>query len=216
MNQTTPPRPTPLRSTPMRRRKRSAAAGLSAAGALAMLGGCDAPTDAELSRQQFGEATEVSAFNSVSECVASGAFAQVQCEEAQSAAQTQDDKVAPRFAEQSACEEQFGTGQCSYRYDGGQSFFVPLLTGFMIGQLLDGGRGYRYQPLYRSRQDDRYYTGSGAWLYGGGSGRGMHRYQVGSRAITNPVTTQRIQTRSSVVSRGGFGGRSSSRGGWGG
>lgn len=203
--------------TPTRRRKRSAAAGLSAAGAMAMLGGCDAgPSDAELSRRQFGEPTEVSAFNSVSECAASGAFAQVQCEEAQAAAQAQDEKVAPRFADQGTCEEQFGPGQCSYRHSGGQSFFVPLLTGFMIGRLLDGGRGYGYQPLYRSRHDDRYYTGGGAWLYGGGSGRGYHRYQVGSRAVTNPVTTQRIQTRSSVVSRGGFGGRASARGGWGG
>lgn len=199
-----------------RRRKRSAAAGLTAAGALAMVGGCDNPSEAELSAKQFGAPTEVSAFNSVSECVASGAFAQVQCEAAQSAAQAQDEKAAPRFADQDVCEDQFGQGQCTYRYAGGQSFFTPLLTGFMIGRLLDGGAGYRYQPLYRSRLDDRYYTGSGAWLYGGGSGRGYHRYQIGSRAVTNPVTTQRIQTRSSVVSRGGFGGRASARGGWGG
>lgn len=207
-----------MTTTLPRRRKRSAAAGLSAVGAMAMLGGCEnGPTDAELSRQQFGEPTEVSAFASVSECVASGAFSQVQCSEAQQAAQAQDAQVAPRFADQDTCEEQFGQGQCSYRYAGGQSFFVPLLTGFMIGQLLDGGSRYRYQPLYRSRYDDRYYTGGGAWLYSGGSGRGYHRYQVGSRAVTNPVTTQRIQTRSSVVSRGGFGGRASARGGgWGG
>lgn len=202
---------------PIRSRKRSAAAGLSAAGALAMVGGCDAgPSDAELSRRQFGEPTEVSAFDSVSECVASGAFSQVQCTDAQAAAQAQDEKAAPRFADQDVCENQFGQGQCAVRYNGGQSFFTPLLTGFMIGRLLDGGRGYRYQPLYRSSYENRYYTGSGAWLYGGG-GRGYHRYQVGRRAVASPVTTQRIQTRSSVVSRGGFGGRASARsGGWGG
>lgn len=199
-------------SSPIRR-KRSAAAGLTAVGALAMLSGCDGTPDQQ---QQFGPPTEVSAFKTVDECVASGAFAKVTCENAAKEAANTDGKAAPRFDEKSLCEDQFGSGQCLARNEGGQSFFVPLLTGFMIGQLLDGGRGYRYQPLYRSRQDDRYYTGSGAWLYGGGSGRGMHRYQVGSRAITNPVTTQRIQTRSSVVSRGGFGGRSSSRGGWGG
>jgi uncharacterized protein YgiB involved in biofilm formation len=202
-----------------RPRKRSAAAGLTAAGAAAMLGGCDpGPTEAELSRQQFGEPTEVSAFTSVPECVASGAFSQVQCTQAQQAASEQDARVAPRFADQSTCEEQFGQNSCQYRTSGGQSFFVPLLTGFMIGQLLNGGSRYHYQPLYRSRYDDRYYTGSGAYLYGGGGSRGYNRYQVGSRAITQPVTTQRIQTRSSVVSRGGFGGRGSARsgGGWGG
>lgn len=204
--------------TPLRPRKRSAAAGLSAAGALAMLGGCDAgPSDAELSRRQFGEPTEVSAFNSVPECVASGAFSQVQCADAQTAAQAQDGKAAPRFADRDVCEDQFGPGQCAARTNGGQSFFTPLLTGFMIGQLLDGGRGYRYQPLYRSGRDNRFYTGSGAWLSSGGYGGRPYGYQVGSRAVANPVTTQRIQTRSSVVSRGGFGGRASARsGGWGG
>ncbi|PZQ59563.1 MAG: cell surface protein [Sphingomonas taxi] len=200
---------------PLRRRKRSAAAGLSAAGALAMLSGCDASPD---DQQRFGPPTEVSAFKTVDECVASGAFAKVTCEDAAKAAAGEDGKAAPRFDSQNLCEDQFGSGQCLARNEGGQSFFVPLLTGFMIGRMLDGGGGYRYNGLYRSRRDNSWYTPSGAWLYNGGYGGRGYRYQVGSRAITTPVTTQRIQTRSSVVSRGGFGGRVSARssGGWGG
>ena len=57
------------------RRKRSVAAGLSAVGAAAMLSGCDpTPSVEQLSRERHGEPTEVSAFQSVSECTASGAF----------------------------------------------------------------------------------------------------------------------------------------------
>ncbi len=196
------------------RRMRSAAAGLSAVGAAAMLSGCD-PSPEELSRQQFGAPTEVAAFASVAECVATRDYTQQQCEEAQRTANNDDTRTAPRFAERGLCEDQFGSGSCSARTDGGQSFFTPLLTGFLIGQLANGG-GYRYGGLYRDRRDDRYYTGSGAWLYNGGYGGRGYRYQVGSRAISAPVTTSRIQTRSSVVSRGGFGGRASTRGGWGG
>ena len=199
------------------RRKRSAAAGLTAIGAAAMLGGCDASPE-ELSRQQFGEPTQVAAFQSIAECVATGDFTQQQCTDAQKTAQTDDQKAAPRFADQQTCEEQFGAASCQQRFanDGSGSFFTPLLTGFLIGQALNGG-GYNYRGLYRDRRDNRYYTGGGAWLYNGGYGGRGYRYQVGSRAITAPVTTQRIQTRSSVVSRGGFGGRASSRGGgWGG
>jgi uncharacterized protein YgiB involved in biofilm formation len=205
-------------STVPRRRLRSAAAGLSAASALAMLSACDPqPSDEQISRERYGAPTEVAAFNNVDECKASGAFAQVTCEEAARNAAAEDSKTAPRFADRDVCEDQFGAGQCLVRNEGGQSFFVPLLTGFMIGRLLNGP-GYRYSGLYRSGRDDRYYTPGGAWLYGGGYGGRGYGYQVGSRAITAPVTTQRIQTRSSVVSRGGFGGRVSARssGGWGG
>jgi uncharacterized protein YgiB involved in biofilm formation len=199
---------------PPRRRKRSAAAGLTAIGSAAMLSGCD-PSPDQLSRQRFGPPTEVAAFSSVAECVASGDYSQQQCEIAQQTARKDDDRAAPRFAERSLCEDQFGGGACLARTEGGQSFFTPLLTGFLIGQVLNGG-GYRYGGLYRDRYNDRNYTGSGAWLYNGGYGGRNYRYQVGSSAITAPVTTSRIQTRSSVVSRGGFGGRSSGRSSWGG
>lgn len=204
-------------STPLLpRRKRSGTARLTAIGATAMLGGCD-PSPEELSRRQFGEPQQVAAFQTVAECTASGDFTQQQCTDALATAQADDGKAAPRFADQRTCEEQFGQNACQQRFAGdGGSFFSPLLTGFLIGQALNGG-GYRYHGLYRSRYDDRYYTGSGAWLYNGGYGGRSHRYQIGSRAVAAPITTQRIQTRSSVVSRGGFGGRASSRGGgWGG
>lgn len=201
-------------STPTRR-KRSGAAGLTAAGAAAMLAGCD-PSPEELSRKQFGEPTQVAAFQSVAECVASGDYSQDQCATAQRTAANDDNRAAPRFADRDTCEGQFGAGACQPRSDGGQSFFSPLLTGFLIGQLVNGGGGYRYGGLYRDSRDNRYYTGSGGWLFNGGSGGRGYRYQVGSQAIAQPVTTQRIQTRSSVVSRGGFGGRASARGGWGG
>ena len=203
---------------PPRARKRSAAAGLTAVGALAMLSGCEAqPDNAAISAQRHGAPTEVAAFNSLAECKSSGDFAAVTCDQAAATAAQQDAKVAPRYAEQNLCEGQFGAGNCFARSEGGQSFFTPLLTGFMIGQLLNGGGGYRYNGLYRDRRDGTFYTGSGAWLSNGGYGGRPYGYQVGSRALTNPVTTQRVQTRSSVVSRGGFGGRVAARsGGWGG
>lgn len=199
------------------RRKRSAAAGLTAVGALAMLSGCEAaPDNDKISRERYGAPTEVAAFDTLAECKSSGAFAALTCDEAAATSAKQDPTTAPRYAEKNLCEDQFGAGNCFARNDSGTSFFTPLLTGFMIGRLLDGS-GYRYSGLYRDRRDNTYYTGSGAWLSNPGYGGRGYGYQVGSRAITAPVTTQRIQTRSSVVSRGGFGGRVAARsGGWGG
>lgn len=199
----------------MPRSKRSRSVTMSALGAASMLSGCEVPVDeAKLSAERFGAPTQVAAFQSVAECVAAGTFTESQCSTAQAQAAAEDRKAAPQYMSREECEQNFGAAQCVQRSSGSGSFFTPLLTGFMIGQLMNGSN--RYAPLYRDNRDNRYYTGSGAWLTPGG-GRG---YSVGQRALTAPAatTTQRIQTRSSVVSRGGFGGRasSSSRGGWGG
>jgi uncharacterized protein YgiB involved in biofilm formation len=198
------------------RSKRSKAATLTAIGAVSMLAACDAPVDeAKLSAERFGAPTQVAAFQSVAECVAAGSFTEAQCTTAQNQAWGEDKTAAPQYTSLGDCEENFGTAQCVERSNGGSSSFSPLLTGFMIGQLVNGG--YRYAPLYRDRRDDRYYAGSGAWLTPGGN---RYNYSVGKSALAAPTaaTTRRIQTRSSVVSRGGFGGRatSGSRGGWGG
>lgn len=195
------------------RRKRSVAAGLTAVGAVAMLSGCDDNNE----QARFGPPTEVAAFQTIQQCVDSGQYDRDTCVAAQQKAFNDDAKAAPRFDSQQLCEEQFGSAQCFQRNEGGQSFFTPLLTGFLIGQLLNNNSSrYSYGGLYRDRRDrdGGWYTGSGAYL---GRGNG-YRYSVGRDAITTPVTTQRIQTRSSVVSRGGFGGRVSARssGGWGG
>lgn len=195
-------------------RKRSGVAALSAIGATAMLSGCDGDIDdTKLSAQQFGPPTEVAAFKTVAECVASGKFDQKACEAAQTTAATDDAKTAPKYATREECEQNFGDNACQQRpsYGGSSSSFTPLLTGFMIGQLMNGG-GNRYSPLYQDRRDGRYYTGGGAWLSNSANSR--LGYTVGSRGFDAPATTSRIQTRSSVVSRGGFGGRSSG-GSWG-
>ena len=96
---------------------------------------------------------------------------------------------------------------------GGSSFFGPLLTGFVIGRMLDGGSGYRGSGLYQDRYGD-YRT-----AYGGTLGRD---YTTGRTTIArsgidpSPAARQappRVQTRSQVVSRSGFGGGSRSYGG---
>jgi uncharacterized protein YgiB involved in biofilm formation len=192
-----------------RQRKRSRVAGFTAIGALGMLAGCDAgPSEEELSRAQFGEPQEVAAYRSVSECVADGEYSEEQCQVADRNAWNQDSTAAPRFEDQIDCEDQFGFGNC--RSQG--SFFVPAMTGFLIGRYISGGSSrYRYAGLYRDSRDDVDYMGSGGWLYRGKSSK-SNRYYVGAKAL-DPVTSPRVQTRSAIASRGGFGGRAGMSGG---
>ena len=218
--------PAPARpdAAPAPRRKRSTTVALTAMGALSLSACDDAPQqpivdEVEQSRLQFGEGVDALSYNSVGECTAAGQIPASACEEASAAATRQNAAGAPRFDAMDVCEEQHGAGACTQQVaSNGNSFFSPLLTGFVVGQLLSGGnRGYQYSGLYRGR-DGRQYTGGGTgggYLFRNPNTGGM---QVGRQALAPPVATPRIQTRSSVVSRGGFGGRAStsasSRGGW--
>lgn len=151
-----------------------------------------------------GKQVDAVSYTSVAECRAAGTVPAAQCETAYAEAAKADAKTAPRFEDRKTCEEQFGAAQCVPRNENGGSFFTPLLTGFIIGQALNNaGGGYRGAPMYRDR-DGSYYGGAGGMVsrdYVTG------RTRVGSEAF-NPAARAptRIQSRSSVISRGGFGG----------
>jgi uncharacterized protein YgiB involved in biofilm formation len=117
----------------------------------------------------------------------------------------QAEAQAPKFSDRQTCEERYGVDQCVPRSQaGGGSVFMPLLTGFVVGQALSnlGNRGY-YGMQYPNRYDDRRYGGGGYGGYGGGY-RG--RDYVTGRPASGYDAPARVQSRSAVISRGGFGG----------
>lgn len=150
-----------------------------------------------------GKQVDAVSYTSVAECRAAGKVPVAQCETAYAEAQKADTKTAPRFEDRQTCEEQYGVSQCVPRNNNGSSFFTPLLTGFIIGQALNNvGGGYRGAPMYRDRNGD-YYGGAGGLVsrdYVTG------RTRVGSEAFNPASAPARVQSRSSVISRGGFGG----------
>lgn len=185
----------------MRRMKRSRVLHVSSLMATASfsLAACGSPQVAA------PEPEPVQAYTSLEECRAADDISDAECDAAQAEAQKQAATTAPRYATQSECEGQWGPSQCQPNHSGGGSFFTPLLTGFIIGQMLDGGRYRGGGPLYRDR-DGQYSNG-----YGGGYT--YRDYRTG-KTLTNgrehgDVARQapsRVQSRTTVVSRGGFGG----------
>jgi uncharacterized protein YgiB involved in biofilm formation len=150
-------------------------------------------------------AEPVLAYTSLDECRAANDIPDEECVVASTVAGQQADASGPRYATQAECEGQWGPEQCRPLNSGGGSFFGPLATGFIIGQLMNGG-GYRGGgPLYRDR--------NGQYSNGYGGGYLSRDYRTG-RNITNardhtPAARQaptRVQSRTTVVSRGGFGG----------
>jgi uncharacterized protein YgiB involved in biofilm formation len=152
------------------------------------------------------------AYTSLAQCIAANDVTDAECETAYKAADEQAKETAPRYATQSECEGQWGPDQCRpLNNSGGGSFFGPLATGFIIGQMMNGG-GYRGGgALYRDR-DGGYSNG-----YGGGY---LGRDSRTGRTVVNRNDTDvarqapaRAQSRTTVVSRGGFGGGGRSFGG---
>ncbi|MEJ8406564.1 DUF1190 domain-containing protein [Brevundimonas vesicularis] len=185
----------------MRRLKRSRVLHVSSLMATASfsLAACGSPQ-----RVPAPEPEPTLAYQSLDECKAANDIPDNECDAALTKAQQEAAKTAPRYATREECEGQWGPSQCQPNNNGG-SFFSPLLTGFIVGQMLNGG-GYRGGgPLYRDRE--------GRLSNGYGGGYAYRDYRTG-KTLTNArehgdVARQaptRVQSRTTVVSRGGFGG----------
>jgi uncharacterized protein YgiB involved in biofilm formation len=198
-------------NTPIRRRKRTATMTLTSAMAATglVLSACEEP--APTARQ---EPVEAVAYTDLNQCRIANEVPDAECDKAFAAANADHDKAAPKYEERASCEEVYGPGNCVPRgSSGGGSFFTPLLTGFVIGRMLDsGGRPYYGGAgLYRDSRGD-YVTGYG--------GRLDRDYSTGRTVVSRsgiepaPAVRQapaKVQSRTAAVSRGGFGGRTSGR-----
>lgn len=152
-----------------------------------------------------GEQVQAFQYASLDACKAANEVPDEQCETGFANALKDNEQNAPRFDAQASCEDVYGQGNCVPKNSqGGGSFFTPLLTGFVIGQMMNGG--FQGTGLYRGR-DGGYTTGWGGTLnrdYSTG------RTTIGRAGIDPPDAVRqappKMQTRTAVVSRGGFGG----------
>lgn len=190
-------------TTTMRRLKRSRVLQVSSLMATAgfTLAACGSPAQ----NVPVEESEPALAYTSLEECRTADVVPDAECDAALAEAQRQAAETAPRYGNRETCEATWGTSACQETRSGGGSFFTPLVAGFVIGRLLDGGRYYGGGPLYRDREDQ--------YSNGFGGGYTYRDYRTGRR-LTNarehgPIAGQapaRMQSRTAVVSRGGFGG----------
>ncbi|MCE6958021.1 DUF1190 domain-containing protein [Cereibacter sphaeroides] len=186
-------------------RKRSHRVALCIVGAAAFsLAGC---REEEVDAQAFPDLASCQA----AARVGSSAFSEADCDTAFAEAQQIHVESAPRYDALEVCEAEHGEGACGSEQQvtggGTGSIFMPLLAGYLIGNML--GRGMPMaQPLYRS-SDGRFTNATGATSYSGNSGR----TQVGASQFERPPTTvgKPPMSKTTVTSRGGFGGSATGR-----
>ncbi|MER5170385.1 DUF1190 domain-containing protein [Thioclava sp. GXIMD2076] len=145
---------------------------------------------------------------------AGGEFTAEQCRTAFAQAQELNVESAPRYDSLQVCEEEHGAGNCGseeqatgQQSSGGMgSIFMPLLAGYLIGNML-GGRGSA-QPLYRNGQGG-YTNADRSATFSTNNGKA----KLNQGLFKKPASTigKAPMTKATAVSRGGFGSSATTR-----
>ncbi|WP_416357600.1 DUF1190 domain-containing protein [Aureimonas phyllosphaerae] len=175
------------------------ALGTIAAGGLALSGCGDEPADDTL-------------FTSPAQCIEAGIDNNI-CNAEYQAALSQHLRDAPKFDGQAACETEYGAGRCmevprdQAGTTGGGSFFLPFMTGYLISSAVQRMTNYN---SYGS------YVGGGSYVRPTPifTGRNGTTYRSDPVIGTQTATPRPANVNTRTVSRSGFGGLSSSRGGF--
>lgn len=145
-------------------------------------------------------------FNNPQECKAAGLSSAEECEAEFAAAAALHPEVAPKYANRAECEADFGAEGCEagpqeQARSGG--FFMPFMTGYLIGNMLNRNSGNRSgmvsQPLYKASSDP------GAFRTGNNTvvSRGTGLVQVNPSRVAPQA--------GGIVRRGGFGQQAAAR-----
>lgn len=198
----------------MKRTRKLALTSLMAIGGVSLTA-CGDNTPDNVRIENAGPAVDAYTYASLQECKDKNEIPDAACETAEKTAKADETKAA-KYNEQKTCEDVYGPGQCvprGYNSGGNGSFWGPLITGFVVGRMLDGG--FQGRGMYRDWRDGGYYTSSGGRVF---TDYSTGRTRLGSRGFDAPDVAGPTKTmsRGSVISRGGFGGRSSARSSFGG
>ncbi|MBO6510078.1 MAG: DUF1190 domain-containing protein [Roseibium sp.] len=145
-------------------------------------------------------------YKSEAECVADSYVSDELCAEVIQTGEQVHAASGPRYNSMSLCTEQHGANACTTGASDGTSFFTPFAVGYFVANAANGGlMRNSIRPIYPERGSRRYYTSGG--YYVGSYDRGWRTY---NDAVKAPPKPAKVQTRTSIASRGGFGSRSSS------
>lgn len=164
-------------------------------------------------------------YNNLAECRASGQLSSSQCEQRFNEASANHLRDAKKFTSTAACETEYGSGSCQSAVWNGAQVIVPALAGIMLARSLAQGGGTA-QPLLpptrqacppgsqalECQQARSSSSSGGGGSYGGRSSSSSSRaYSTtsGAALVARSGTVSGV-SRTSTVSRGGFGSTSRS------
>jgi uncharacterized protein YgiB involved in biofilm formation len=154
------------------------------------------------------ERIEARVFPDEAECVAAAAsgdggewLTDEECRTQFAAAREEHERTAPRYADAELCEEQHDGTCYAVEQPGGGSFFVPLMMGYLLGNMMARGSAYRAQPVYRT-------AGGGFATPTGATVNSLRSAGAANASSFQAAPTTRgaaPMTRANVRETGGFG-----------
>lgn len=138
-------------------------------------------------------------FSDVKDCAA--VYSEATCLDAKTQSEKDYLAQAPRFSRKEECEKEFGAGNCETPQatgtasSGGSSFFMPMMMGYMLGNMMGGNNNRFNAPVYRGVDNTAVMPRNGKFS------------NVGSFAGTGASSAKAFRPAAQVtsVSRSGFG-----------
>lgn len=168
------------------------------------------------------EQVDAAAYPDLQSCLADasrgGMFTAEDCETSFSQAETLHVESAPRYDSLEVCETQHGEGACgtesTVTQDGSGGIFMPLLAGYLIGNMMSNRASMSAaQPLYNT-PDGRFTNASRSSTFSTNAGAA----KLNTSLFTRPAATvgKTPMTAATAASRGGFGASGAGRTAFGG
>lgn len=151
--------------------------------------------------------------NNAKDCADNTELTLEQCEIAYQRAQNEAVRTGPKYNDQRRCEIEFGANNCrQYNNGSSGSVFMPLMAGFLVGQMLNNHRDNYYNPVYGYYGNNSSFRGRYMMSDGTALGRANSRtIKVDKGTLTKPKPAVKR-----TMSRGGFGAKASAKSSWGG
>ncbi len=133
-------------------------------------------------------------------CEDSGRHTHEECVDAFIAAKSEYETKAQHFTTREECVAAYGTNACEERHDQGNSFFMPMMLGYMLGQSVG------YHPVYGVPYQTGCVSGADGTRFGtcGGTAGGAGGGSIGGW-FHGGSGSSGGDGETSTVSRGGFG-----------
>lgn len=170
---------------------------------------------------------DVQVFNNPDECAAYY-NPPAECKAAFAEAKALHPQVAPRYASKQECETDFGAGQCenapvlaanstepaAQQSQQSSGFFMPMMMGFMAGQMLNRG-GMAGAPQQQTANNNRSPVANQP-LYKSRDDRGTFRTATNTAVASQPgpasIRPSAVQPKPATMARrGGFGAQAAQR-----
>jgi uncharacterized protein YgiB involved in biofilm formation len=151
---------------------------------------------------------EALVFKNVEDCIDQLPDMATKCQTAYQGALEEAARTAPKYNTKNDCEYEFGTNQCVVYRDSGNSVFMPLMAGYMLGNLL-APRPY-YQPMFTSYS--RYSPYRYNWISADGYDFGDTKKR---RLKVKPSAFDKKPAVTRTINRGGFGSSVRAKSSWG-